>query len=419
MSWYGDAWDEIKSWPGAIGDAGNYIANYFDPARPYATQAEAQRQAAERAYEEAWKTRDYLRGAGQESLGYIDQGDAQQRAAIDNLYAADGYVALGDGSTISAADLQAYLDNPDKYNQAFSSYTSAREGYYQQQQRDRDQGAFADAIKQRYGGQGGTAGAPAMASRGIADFRQTQGDETLGGRLGGMDRGKLAQLLQDAGSGRTMERFYQNATKNDAPSYVEQLYLDRQAGNGYDPYAQRMLDQGYARLNSQMNARGGFNSGAALANLGNFTAGVNAELYKQNADLANQASGARQARQTYLAGLANMAQGAAQTRTGAYTTLANNTAQSKANLNLGAATGAGNAYSGFTGMGINAQNQAGATLASGQAAQQNMAYDLMKSGLGYIVGGKTGAAAASATGSGGSAANPYYDPDGTLAPSGT
>lgn len=131
----------------------------------------------------------------------------------------------------------------------------------------------------------------------------------------GISRG-LEQTLPAA---RYWHTAYEDNGPLAGPGVLEQLYQDRK--NGVDLDAERQRTLGARSIGNAFAARGLQNSGAALSATANMNADIDANHYRQMADLAAASQGATQSR---VGGafdrLLNLGQGRANTVSGGVTT---------------------------------------------------------------------------------------------------
>lgn len=142
-------------------------------------------------------------------------------------------------------------------------------------------------------------------------------DKPYQGVAGAADKAKgESQALGDKLWGQQMEGlgkglgYYQGANQayqnlaNQGPGQLEQFYQQQLQGQA-NPYWDRRQQQADAGLNAQMAARGGYNSGGALAALGNQRGALEGERFAQMGQLAAGAQAAQQGRlgQTFQAGM--------------------------------------------------------------------------------------------------------------------
>jgi hypothetical protein len=91
------------------------------------------------------------------------------------------------------------------------------------------------------------------------------------------------------------------------PGIYEKFVTGALTGN--DPYFDRLSSEGSSKIDAEMNARGGYNSGAALKALGNYQGDLRANQYSQLASMAQGAQGMQLSRAGQLQGLAGQLQG--------------------------------------------------------------------------------------------------------------
>lgn len=172
------------------------------------------------------------------------------------------------------------------------------------------------------------------------------------------DLAQQQQQFQLQGLDRSLAQYQGLAGQYQQPGALEQYYQNTM--NGADPYFNRVMQQGQGAINSQMAARGGLNSGAALAAQGNFTSGLEAQMYQNRGQMAQAAEAAQLGRLGGLSGLAGQQAGLIQSAYG-----------------LG-----GQMYGNEMGNSINALNQGAQFRGQGQNAGVQMVYDLGKAALG-------------------------------------
>ena len=162
----------------------------------------------------------------------------------------------------------------------------------------------------------------------------------------------------------------------DQPTMIEQFA--QQQMNGNNPYYDRLRQQADAQLNQQMAARGHYNSGGALAALGNADAALYADQFANMGNLVGQASNMGLNRQQAGFQQASGIQGLQQNRLGQQFNEGAQIANLGAGL-YGGFYGQGGQQSGDAAMaGINAGANAAALSAQGQQARQNVGLDLLK-----------------------------------------
>ena len=162
----------------------------------------------------------------------------------------------------------------------------------------------------------------------------------------------------------------------DQPTMLENFA--QQQMNGNNPYYDRLRQQQSDAINQQMAARGHYNSGGALAALGNADAALYADQFANMGNLVGQASNLGLNRLGAGMSAAGNIQGMQQQRTGQQFGEASDIAHLGAGL-YGGFYGQGGQFSGDAAMsGINAGANAAALAAQGQQARQGVGLDLLK-----------------------------------------
>lgn len=156
-----------------------------------------------------------------------------------------------------------------------------------------------------------------------------------------------------------------------------EIFAEQQL-NGNNPYYDRMRQQGEAGINSQLNARGHYNSGGAFQALGNFDAGLYADQFANMGNLLSGAASTGLQREGQGWNMAQGIQGLQQGRTGQQFSQLSDLSHLGAGIN-GQYYNQGGQFSGDAAMvGINAGANASGLQGQGQRGIQNFVYDVGK-----------------------------------------
>jgi hypothetical protein len=215
------------------------------------------------------------------------------------------------------------------------------------------------------------------------------GAATVPARLAANNPGNTGPQAPGALSGPGFGETYGQSSMGayEQPSMLEQFA--QQQMNGDNPYYQRLQQQQADAINQQMAARGHYNSGGALAALGNASAALNADQFANMGQLVGNASsmGLQRQQQGFqqAAGVQQLQQNRLQNQFGDAAQIAG----------LGAGLyggfyGQGGAQSGDAGMaGINAGANAAGLTGQGQQAFSNTVFSGLRGFLGGGGGGPT------------------------------